>query len=317
MMEQPGYYKLQVAAYNANPGKEFEIYIEPGNYTISIKGNNYPLIISTAKIQQQLSAYHAIFDSIRHVTDRRSRKYNDQLRSNRANALSRQEYINLVNNVNSSDRERANSDYAALVQYIKRYPKSIATAHIMAGINYELDAARYYKIFNSLNYEARNTDDGKEISRKLNRLVNLLPGKRAPLIVGITPDGKTFSPRGLNKKLYLLEIWKSTSTLSRTNHQDLANPNLMQKIFPDIKDLGLISISLDHKRDWWINAIQEDKLTWPQYSDMKGNESLNGLNWNITHLPTYCLVDSKWRIVENDLEWTELPITVNRYLKQH
>lgn len=91
----------------------------------------------------------------------------------------------------------------------------------------------------------------------------------------------------------------------------------MQKIFPDIKDLGLISISLDHKRDWWINAIQEDKLTWPQYSDMKGNESLNGLNWNITHLPTYCLVDSKWRIVENDLEWTELPITVNRYLKQH
>lgn len=41
------------------------------------------------------------------------------------------------------------------------------------------------------------------------------------------------------------------------------------------------------------------------------------INWNVTHLPVYCLIDDKWRVVENDLEWSEVPIVVNRYLQQH
>lgn len=317
MMEQPGYYQLQVTPYNARPGKQFDIYVEPGNYNISIKGNKYPDITSTSEIQQELSAYHVIFDSIRHTANSRSRRYNNQLSSKSANALPQQAFTDLINNVNNSDRELASAGNTALIQYIKRYPDNTIAAHLMAGINYESDAAKYYKILKSLSNEARNTDDGKEISRKLNRLMNIMPGKRAPLIVGTTPDGAMFQTKALNKKLYLLEFWKAASQLSRANHISMADAGLMQKAFPDIKDLGMIGVSLDHKRDWWLGAIKEDKLTWPQYADLKGNESLNGLNWNITHLPTYCLLDSKWRIIENDLEWSEVPIVVNRYLQQH
>lgn len=317
MLVQPGYYTIQASPYNGRAGSKNIIYVEPGQYNIKIKGKNYPKITTNSKIQQELSIYNKLLDSIRQAASKRTGKYNRQLQSESAKALSAHAYTELINNINNGDKELSNAANTAFLRYIKRYPNSILAAHLMAGVDYESDPIKYDKIFKSLSDEARNTDEGQEIGKKLSRLVNIVPGHGAPLIIGTTPDGKSFEKNDLNKKLYLLEIWKAGNMLSRTNHHDLANPELMQKIIPDLKDLGMISISLDHNRDWWLNAIQEDKLTWPQYSDLKGNESLNGLNWNVTNLPTYCLLDNQWRVVENDVMWSELPIVINRYLAGH
>ncbi|WP_262886761.1 hypothetical protein [Mucilaginibacter humi] len=35
--------------------------------------------------------------------------------------------------------------------------------------------------------------------------------------------------------------------------------------FMSNKDLGIVSVSFDKKRDWWLGSMRDDKLTWPRY----------------------------------------------------
>ena len=74
---------------------------------------------------------------------------------------------------------------------------------------------------------------------------------------------------------------------------------------------------MDTKADWWRTAIIDDHLTWTQVSDLKGDDSPNAANWSITKIPTYYLVDSRWKIIERDLDMGNLDFEISDYLKKH
>ena len=204
MLVQPGYYTIQANPYNGRAGSKDTIYVEPDQYNIKIRIKKYPKITTTSKIQQELSIYKKLLDSISRVAQKHSQQYKQQLQSESAIALPAQAYIALINTVNNSHEELSNVNSTAFLLYSKRYPNSISAAHLMAGIDYESDPVKYDKIFKRLSDEAHNTDEGKEMGKKLSRLIRITPGHEAPLIVGTTPDGKTFEKNNLDKKLYLL-----------------------------------------------------------------------------------------------------------------
>lgn len=275
-IEQTGFYTISVADDAIkNIPVPYEVYLEPGNYKIEF----------SAAINRQ---YPKITSTSR-VQQELSAFYAI------AAALH-------------------NDPKASLKAFINQYPRSAIATHLMAGFEYENAPADYYQIFKSLSPEARNSEEGREIGEKLSKLVKLLPGEVAPLIAGTTPDGKTFKIADLNKKIYLVEFWKAANELSRTNHSAMDVTNMMSTVDRK-KDVGIISISLDEKRDWWTSAIKDDQMNWPQYSDLKGNESVNALNWAITRIPTYYLVDGKWRIVERDIPRAEIPVVINEYFR--
>lgn len=277
MLERADYYNLFISddAVKAPP-VDFEIYLEPGDYTIVTQGdksNLYPQITSPSAIQKELSAYYAF--ELKYI----GRKDNFKI-------------------------------------FLQQYPESISAAHIMAGIDYEEDPAYYYPLFKTLTEQARNSYEGKEIGKKLDKLMKLQPGALAPEIAGTTPDGKPFKISDLNKRIYVVEFWKSGNELSRTNHSGASVTNMLSTV-EHKKDVGVISVSLDEKRDWWTTAIKDDELTWTQYSDLKGNDSPNAANWAIKRIPTYDLVDGNWHIIQRDVPWMELSADINTYLKHH
>jgi hypothetical protein len=83
------------------------------------------------------------------------------------------------------------------------------------------------------------------------------------------------------------------------------------------KGFGVISVSLDEKRDWWTSAIKDDKITWPQVSDGKGLDSPNLDNWGITDVPTYCLIDGSGHLIERNIAFDGLAFAVTDYLEKH
>jgi hypothetical protein len=314
-IEQDGYYTLTISDDSKKGlAKPYEVYLQPGHYDITLdtiyKGT-YPQITSPSPVQQQLSAYYTTVSLLHNW-----KFINQQIKL--AVNLPREELMSTINKLRSLDDNTGAdpAEKAVLAQVIKQNPHSLIAAHIMQSMDFNTDAAKFYALYQSLSPEARSTDEDKQLGKKLSKLAKLVPGGTAPMITGTTPDGKPFNPADFKKKIYLLEFWKSGNDMSRVSH----SPDGVKAMLGQINkpgDFGMIGISLDSKKDWWTSAIKDDKMTWAQFSDLKGNESANASDWGITRIPTYYLVTGDWKIVERDLMLSEVPVVVNQYIDHH
>ena len=184
----------------------------------------------------------------------------------------------------------------------------------MAQIDYKKDPVTYSAIYQKFTTEQKNTDDGKAEGDDLGQLMKLAEGAPAPKISGKTLDGKPFDKSSVSgKKVILVEFWQSDNEVSNINHTKLLDAYI------DIlanKNFGIISVSLDTKRDAWVSAIQKGKLPWIQVSDLQGQTSNNMIDWAVSTIPTYDLVDGNWHIIKRDIDFNDLYDEINKDLKK-
>jgi hypothetical protein len=316
-LEKPGYYQLDITDAD-NPDKHlpFEVYLENGKYTIETEPGKlykYPKITSPSKIQEQLSSFYTISDQLSAENQKTVTELNNKLKS-KEKLLTTREYVALINTKTDAENKVAQSNIIAFKQFVKQYPNSGISAHLMSKLNYDDDAATYNTIFKTLSPEAKNSEEGLEIGKRLEHLVKLVPGAKAPVIEGKMPDGKAFSPASLTKKYVLLEFWKAGNDMATLNHEKIKM--LLTQTTPK-KDLEIISVSLDKDPAWWAAGIRNDKLKWTQIADLKGNESPNAVNWSITRLPMYYLLDKDWHILMRDVNLGTLDSDVGDYIRLH
>jgi hypothetical protein len=316
-LKYPGYYLLNITDNdNTEANEPFEVYLEDGKYIIETEQGKlykYPKIISPSKIQEQLSAFYTLSDKLSVDTKKEVEQLNDEIKI-KGNSLSRLAYNQLINKLGVAETGMTNNNINAFKQFLKQYPNSEISAHLMSKLNYEDDPVSYYAIYKTLTPAARNSDDGKEIGDKLSHMVKLVPGVIAPAIYGKTPGGKPFDPKSINKKVILIDFWRAGNDFSRRNHQELLD------LIGDTaieKKVAIVSVSLDTKADWWITAINEDHMTWTQVSDLKGDDSPNAANWSISTIPTYYLLDNNWKIVESNIDIGHIDKTVSDYFALH
>lgn len=308
-LKNDGYYNLHVSTFN----KPFEIYLEPGKYSMVIKPdeNNYPAITSSSKIQNELTNYHEFADPIFSKYNEENRSLLDQLKTP---ALSLEQYNLLIEKLKLVQKKTEEAPITVLIGYLKRFPDSEVIAHILSQMNYESKPEKFFELYQKFGKSAKNSDDGIEIGRQLKALVRLQPGALAPTLEGKTPDNKMIDIKEMHKKIIIVDFWKASLMISRENHQWFIN-NLLPKY--ESKGVGIISVSLDTKPDWWTSAIKEDRMTWPQVSDLKGSASQNIKNWNINILPTYDILDGTGHIIERDVQYQEISIIIDSYLDKH
>jgi hypothetical protein len=306
----------------SRPGEDdvrFELYLEPGEYSAKFdkaKLEAYPQVTSNSAIQNQLSDYKHLSEHIIWEANQKVKKLEKQYQQNiRLPKMWNNTTTLLVDSLDIARKKLPDVSWRALLAYINKYPQNQIAAHIMQSMSMDANPAAYYAVYQKFSAEQKNTDEGKEIGDRLKILVRLQPGTMAPAIAGKLPDGKPFDLKALHKKLILVEFWKAGNFQSRLNHQAMLKDP--QPLFMRLGDLGIVSISFDKKRDWWLGSMRDDKLTWPQVSDLKGSDSPNFTNWDIQNLPTYWLLDGTGHIIERDLQLSEIDIVVAKYLKNH
>ena len=318
VLEASGYYNMELT--NDSAGKTssngmFEVYLQDGKYAIKTdvaKPNDYPEIISSSPIQQELSAYYSVADKLKSDLNREARFINARVNDKASSLLPKDKFIALLNSVSVvEDKKRAIAS-KILNEFVTKYPQNTIGAHLMLQLDYESDPVLFNTIYQKLNTTVKNSDDGKEIGEKLGRLIKLIPGALAPGINGKLLDGKPFDPLAMHKAIYLIDFWRVTSDISRRNHAELKS---MLQEFGD-ENFGMISVSMDTKADWWSSAVKEDGITWTQVSDLKGNDSPNILNWSVTKIPHYDLVDGNWHMIERDVPIHAISVTVKQYLNK-
>ncbi len=158
----------------------------------------------------------------------------------------------------------------------------------------------------------------KKIFFVLILLTNALLGK-AQLQIGdmapdiALPDTKDSIRKlsSLQGKVVLVDFWASWCAPCRG-----ANPYIL-KIYKKHRANGfeVFAVSIDAKKDAWLKAIRQDKLTYTQVNENTGWYSKVAGLYFVDQLPTNFLLDQTGRIVAINIEGNELNDKLKSMLK--
>ena len=152
----------------------------------------------------------------------------------------------------------------------------------------------------------------KKISKRIHQprvnQVRVDVGVVAPEITMNDPDGKPRSLSALKGKYVLIDFWASWSKTCRAD-----NP-LKVAAYKKYKDRNftIFSVSLDNRKEEWKKAIEEDKLSWTNVSDLKGMSSDAARLYTVSGIPFNFLIDPSGKVVARDLRGEQIEAIISK-----
>lgn len=316
-LSSPGYYSMTIVDNDKplQPKISYDVYLETTKYVFELNAAHpadYPAVTTTSATQNQLLDYYKLAYQATSGLDHQIDSMVNFLASPQAKLLPKGKRAAMYTSTRSLQEKRRDMDLDILKAFLEKHPQQTIGAHIMAQQYYPENPKEYYAVFEKFSDTQKTSDDGLKINNKLSAMLGVMTDSKAPDIAGNTPDGKPFDKASIKNGLTLVEFWKS-SAISKRDHRKMLNGIIVSDY--DAKKFGIVSVSLDEDEAQWKKVIKQDMLNWPQVSDLKGDNSPNVKNWNVTKVPSFFLVDKNWHIIKPDIELVDIDQAVHDYFK--
>ncbi len=199
--------------------------------------------------------------------------------------------------------EALQAKYEALQKgVIKANPASPVSAFIVSNIYGHSSLEEMKEGLAMLDQALITSTYYQKLSEKIAKLETVAVGKMAPDFTMNDTEGNPVSLSSFKGKYLLVDFWASWCGPCRRE-----NPHVV-KLYAEFKDKGfdILGVSLDQKKDAWLKAIEEDKLTWNHVSDLKGWGNEAAKLYAVSGIPHTVLLDKDGKIIAKNLRGDDL-----------
>ncbi len=296
-------YPQMVQLVAGNTKKRTAFYLE--NSEITVKGSLDSLFKADITGSKTEDEYKAFIDSNRPLSEQYSKlivKY--QTASQSGNAAGVAAFEKQLDSI-QADMTNLQKDF------VKNHPASYVTPSIVVSLSYEMEADEIESMVSKLDTAIAALPMIKSLKERVAVMKTVAVGQKAPDFTLNDVDGKPVSLSSkLGSKLLLVDFWASWCNPCRQE-----NPNVV-KVYNEFhkKGFDVFSVSLDQKKEPWVKAIADDKLTWTHVSDLQFWNNAAAKLYAVNSIPANFLLDENGKIIAKNLRGEALYDKVNELL---
>ena len=298
-------YPQLVQLVAGNTRKRTAFYLE--NAEISITGSLDSLFNAKVTGSITQNEYNEFIASNKSLSDEYSRTYQEYQIARKTENSER--LLQIEKQADSIQKEMSNLQK----DFVRNNPSSYITPSMLVSLSYEMEPEEMESMINGLDTAIAAMPQVKGLKERLSVMKTVAVGQKAPDFTMSDTSGNPVSLSSkIGPKLLLIDFWAAWCNPCRQE-----NPNLV-RVYNQYhkKGFDVLGVSLDQKKEAWLKAIADDKLTWTHVSDLKywGNEAAR--LYAVNSIPSNFLVDETGTIIGRNLRGDDLFNKVKEVLEK-